>query len=212
MPDSSRAALWFLKNFVLIQFHLLAKEKQFEIKNSNISFLSASTTQPINKNIHSQQSNYCNKCKFCDRGFNTQSKPSKCNSCENFFHKSSCLKEHKKLCNVLKATTSTPPAYCQASFPNLTSSLTFVPATVSSSSNSSQTPPQTKYSKMKIQKQSMKNISLHPIKQLNSVLQQQHLHQPRNYQLQQLHVLVLLPPLLAIFQDVTTNLGFINNV
>lgn len=97
MLDSSRAALWFLKKFILVKFKIKAKEKQFEIKNTNATLLNTSSNQPANKNIHPQQSYHGNICSYSNRGFNTQSKPSKCNSCENYFHKSSYLKDHMKV-------------------------------------------------------------------------------------------------------------------
>ena len=142
MPDNSRAALWFLKKCILVQFKIQAKEKHFMIKNTNATFLDGPSNQPANKNIHTQGSHHSNNCSYCNCGFNTQSKPSRCSLCENYFHKSTCIKDHMKTCKTSSgyqglpsissrtssrtSATTSPPTYSQASFPNLKSTLTTV--------------------------------------------------------------------------------------
>ena len=96
MPDSTRSALWFLKNFVLIRFKEQAKAKNYAIRSTNESILNAcnNSTSKVNKRTanHDPQSS----CSSCNRGFNTSSKPSKCTVCGYFFHKTNCLRDHNK--------------------------------------------------------------------------------------------------------------------
>ena len=147
MPDSSRAALWFL-NFVLLRFKDQARAKNFEIKNTNATFRNSVTSHKSNTDIHSQNPDVNSSCMECNRGFNTQSKPSRCTKCENFFHKTNCLREHKKICHAkpsqskgneqthVSASLATDvciPTYTQSLIPNLRTSLTFVPSNSSSS-------------------------------------------------------------------------------
>ena len=96
MPDNSRAALWFLNNFVLIQFKDLAKAKNFSIRNTNAAILSAPSSRSSDSKISATSSN---SCQSCNSLFDTRSKPSKCINCGKFLHKTGCLKEHMKLCS-----------------------------------------------------------------------------------------------------------------
>ena len=96
MPDNTRAALWFLNNFVLIRFKELAKAKSFSIKNTNSAILSAPSSRSSGPKIATTSSN---SCQSCNSLFDTRSKPSKCINCGKFLHKTGCLKEHMKLCS-----------------------------------------------------------------------------------------------------------------
>ena len=149
MPDNSRAALWFVNTFLLTRFKDQAKAKSFAIKNTNAAF--KTFTQSSKSNIASSSSNTCSSCNLI---FITQSKPSRCNICSNFFHKTTCLKDHMKLCNPnphtanlpsivppVSRTISSSDAMTPASaLPGLKTTLTFVPATSSSMLSSSITP------------------------------------------------------------------------
>ena len=112
MPDSSRAALWFLKNFILVRFKEQAKAKNFAIKLTNNAVLSSVSTKESNPT--SASSPACNSCYSCYKRFDTKSKPSRCDNCENFFHKTSCLREHSKLCHSnTRSRTPLPPPTAQ---------------------------------------------------------------------------------------------------
>ena len=96
MPDSSRAALWFLNHFILVRFKEQAKAKSFAIQRTNSSILKASS-DPSNKIGKPQSQN--NSCSACNHGFNTSSKPSLCSFCDKYFHKTNCMRNHMKNCH-----------------------------------------------------------------------------------------------------------------
>ena len=102
MPDSTRAALWFLNNVTLIRFRNIAKTKKFEIKNFNDAAVKIPKKRvPNHPNL--------NSCQSCHSIFNTQSKPSQCICCSKFFHKR-CIKEHLKECRRQSPPTPLPSA------------------------------------------------------------------------------------------------------
>ena len=149
MPDSSRAALWFVNNTILIRFRDQAKAKNFAIKSYNDAVLKHN---PNKKNEH------INSCQSCFSVFNTKSKPSQCDYCANYFHKTSCLRDHMKTCTEKSAnkhrkqqssrnesssiaspqpSSLSVPAVSESScprFPGLQTSVTFIPDQPSSSS------------------------------------------------------------------------------
>ena len=105
MPDSSKAPVWFLNNVTITKFADLAKLKKFAIKNYN----EAVREMPASVSPRTSQAD--NSCQSCLSVFNTQSKPSQCNSCLKFFHKTTCYKDHIKLCkhyNLDKCPTLIP--------------------------------------------------------------------------------------------------------
>jgi hypothetical protein len=109
MPDSSRAALWFLNNVSLKKFKDIAKSKKFEIKNFNKAarnVLQTATTAFPDANT--------NTCHACTLIFNTKSKPSQCNSCSKFFHKM-CIRDHGKFCRKHPPVQSTLASIVPAS-------------------------------------------------------------------------------------------------
>ena len=142
MPDKTRAALWFVNNFILTRFKDQAKAKSFAIKNTNAAF--KSNPQSSKSNIASGSNNTCFLCNLI---FITQSKPSRCNSCSNYFHKTTCLKDHMRFCHPnpqnrnVNLPSFDPPASGNilssaimtqaAAVPGLKTTLTFVPATSS---------------------------------------------------------------------------------
>ena len=133
MPDSSRAALWFLNNAIISRFKDLAKTKKFAIKNFNDAVLKLPQ-----KNSSQNLSN--NACQACNTIFNTQSKPSQCVRCLMFFHKTSCLKDHIKACKVPPASNTQPSLPCLvASSPCASSKYSLPPAVPAPLSGSSTT-------------------------------------------------------------------------
>ena len=153
MPDSTKAALWFLKNFVLVRFQEQAKAKNFAIRNTNKVIINATAKH---QNLPHESSN---SCFSCNRGFNNKSKPSKCDKCGNYFHKTSCLKEHVKLCHPssqlgsrtsvslttafsassLSTAVQSTPIFSGSSFSGIRSTLTFIPRESTASSTGSTT-------------------------------------------------------------------------
>ena len=153
MPDASRAALWFVNNVILVRFRDQAKAKKFAIKTCNNAFKRDTITGNIADKINNKSNNTCHSCKSI---FNTKSKPSRCENCAKYFHKTSCLKDHMKACHrrnsdnsldsssttSLSATVAPPvsptissssaPVSPQPSFSGLRTTLTFVPAITSS--------------------------------------------------------------------------------
>ena len=97
MPDSSRAAVWFLKNLILVRFKDQAKAKNFSIRNTNAAILTAFSSRASSPKISTKSSN---SCLSCNSLFDTRSKPSKCVNCGNFLHKTNCLKDHMKVCHL----------------------------------------------------------------------------------------------------------------
>ena len=99
MPDSTRAALWFVNNTILVRFKEQSKAKNYAVKACNDSILKSTR----NKHVEPRSNfNSGNACFACNSIFNTQSKPSRCEVCSKYFHKTSCLKEHTKVCNTGK--------------------------------------------------------------------------------------------------------------
>ena len=103
MPTKERSPVWFINNIVLPKFKDLAKAKQFAIKTTNSAVLDInskkkkpSTSPPTSLSASpSQRDNNCNSCLQI---FDTKSRPSICNACERYFHKTKCLREHTKTC------------------------------------------------------------------------------------------------------------------
>ena len=123
MPDKSRAALWFL-NFVLLQFRELARSKNIKIKNTNATFRNTSANlEPNTNNIQTETSNTNTFCMECNRSFNTQSKPSRCTFCDKFFHRTTCLRDHKKKCHTSRSNQTLqvdqPNQTCSCVYPIL---------------------------------------------------------------------------------------------
>ena len=148
MPDSSSAVVWFINSVTIKRFRELAKTKKFDIKNFNES------VKKLPQNPAPGVFTSDNSCQACYSIFNTQSKPSRCNFCSKFFHKSSCLKDHIRTCKArsdssnqsypsiplppssLPSATAKPSAQpwtsSQPSIPTIKSSITFIPAVSSS--------------------------------------------------------------------------------
>ena len=115
MPDSTRAALWFLNNIILVRFKEQAKAKNFAVKSTNAAVLRSTPGSHPHSTISAHSSN---SCFSCNRGFNTQSKPSKCSSCKNFFHKTNCLKEHMKICHSSSLESDSGPSSRNLTLPS----------------------------------------------------------------------------------------------
>jgi hypothetical protein len=101
MPDSTKAALWFLNKVIVKKFKEQAKAKKYAIKNIN------EVIQGIE--APSNLVRAPNSCQSCNRSFNTQSKPSMCSSCSKFFHKINCLKDHLRFCSPRPSSCSSLP-------------------------------------------------------------------------------------------------------
>ena len=134
MPDKSKAALWFT-NFITDRFKVQAKAKSYAIKNTNESITKAANNKNVTRHTHSTSSTQSseNSCFQCKGRFDTRCRPSSCENCAEFFHKTTCLKDHQKLCTSQQSLTSLP---CSA-IPGLKATVTFVPhkpSTIASSS------------------------------------------------------------------------------
>ena len=152
MPDSTRSALWFVHNVILIRFKEQSKAKGFAIKNCNEAVLKISKSRPAEPKT---VPNSTNACYFCKSVFNTQSKPSRCALCTNFFHKTSCLKDHMKSCNSSSTQSgaknptipplpnplpvSDAPISATSGIPGLKTTMTFVPVSASSTTSAATT-------------------------------------------------------------------------
>ena len=102
MPDSSRAATWFLNKVTIKRFKDIAKSKKFAVKHFN------EAAKGIGKpRATSFPSSTSNSCQSCFTIFNTKSKPSQCPSCQKFFH-TFCLKDHNRNCKKLLPVSSVP--------------------------------------------------------------------------------------------------------
>ena len=112
MPDSTRAALWFLNNVVNTRFNEMAKSKKFEIKNFNEAARKSSKSKPTLNN---------KTCNFCSQIFSGRAKPSQCGSCQEYFHTKTCLKNHVKNCKK-SSPPSTLPSYLPGSSTSSSSS------------------------------------------------------------------------------------------
>ena len=123
MPDSTRAALWFLNNITLSRFKEIAKSKKFQVKNFN----NAAKLLPTPGSVGTNPNPSDNSCQSCNAIFKTQAKPSLCGSCLKYFHKT-CLKEHSKSCSSRPAHLSSPSF--GASLPTSVQSVAAIPASV----------------------------------------------------------------------------------
>lgn len=101
MPDSTRAALWFVNNVTLTRFKDQAKAKKFAIKSFNEAAKKLPDTQ-----ISENAQQFANCCQSCFSIFNTKSKPSICNFCMKYFHKTNCLKDHTMICPMSSKSAS----------------------------------------------------------------------------------------------------------
>ena len=139
MPDSSKAAVWFYNNFISIRFKELAKSKKFYISNVNSSILKMPHKPIPNAQRDPASSNSCQECK---NPFISQARPSHCDRCGKYFHKTTCLKDHTKICHTVSnqaLPAITTPATQQATlftptFTPLTSNLTSTAPTFTSQS------------------------------------------------------------------------------
>ena len=124
MPDKSKAALWFT-NFITDRFKVQAKAKSYAIKNTNESITKAANNKNVTRHTHSTSSTQSseNSCFQCNGRFDTRCRPSSCENCAEFFHKTTCLKDHQKLCISQQSVTSLP---C-STIPGLKATVTFVP-------------------------------------------------------------------------------------
>ena len=153
MPDASRAALWFVNNVILVRFKDQAKAKNFAIQNCNETFRKDAQTVNNHTKTSTEPNNSCHSCNLV---FNTKSKPSLCEKCAKYFHKTNCLKDHVKTCHGVKSDISpgfsslpvppvlSVPTYTSNSsasvspgtgpnFSGLRTTLTFVPESFSAS-------------------------------------------------------------------------------
>ena len=99
MPDRTRAALWFLDNVTISRFKEIAKTKKYEINNFNEAAKNCTGPKPTLSNRN---------CQSCGQIFVGKAKPSQCVSCQKFFHKSTCLKDHVKSCKMSSTLSSSP--------------------------------------------------------------------------------------------------------
>ena len=130
MPDASRAAAWFANNVTVTRFKEQAKAKKYAIKAFNEAAKKLSSSN-ISANL--QQSANC--CQSCHSTFNTKSKPSRCDLCSKYFHKTNCLKDHSKIC--LSSSQTVPislPSHSSTILASTSSSTTIAPTTSSPSS------------------------------------------------------------------------------
>ena len=102
MPTKERSPVWFINTIVLPKFKDLAKAKQFAIKTTNTAVLDINSKKnkisspPTSLPTASNHGN--NTCNSCLQIFDTKSRPSICNNCDRYFHKTKCLREHTKAC------------------------------------------------------------------------------------------------------------------
>ena len=137
MPDSSKAAIWFHTNVVLIKFKDLARVKQFAVNNTNEAIHQmAKQHSSSSPNISPSTTNACQACSSI---FKYKAAPSRCDKCGKVFHKK-CFKEHTKRC------TMTPQSSYSSISPSTSiqtgSTLISITAVVSSSSSSYHQPPE----------------------------------------------------------------------
>ena len=104
MPDSTKAALWFLNKVIVKKFKEQAKAKKYAIKNINDAIQGIQAPSNLERAP--------NSCQSCNRSFNSQSKPSMCSSCSKYFHKINCLKDHLRFCSSRPSSCSSLPQSC----------------------------------------------------------------------------------------------------
>ena len=100
MPDSTKAAFWFVSKIILKRFQDLAKAKQYAIKNFNslVRDFKPTSNYQHTKDSSSNISHSLNSCQHCLSRFAASARPSVCPHCGKYFHKRNCLKEHMKAC------------------------------------------------------------------------------------------------------------------
>ena len=92
MPDGSRTPIWFLTHFLWDTLVSIAAEKRLDIAKIVRDAIENRTTE--NKTTE----NIANICQHFTRLFDTKSKPTPCNHCLCYFHKTSCLPAHSSSC------------------------------------------------------------------------------------------------------------------
>ena len=88
MPGKLKAAKWFLKYVIYEKFQSLAVSKKYDIKKLNEA-LARANASPGTAFIND------NKCDLCSRSFDSRTKPTFCSRCSKWYHKSSCIKDHR---------------------------------------------------------------------------------------------------------------------
>ena len=78
------AAQWFVKNILYDKFKFLANAKKLSISRFNEAISSSNKIPNYNKS----------QCSYCAGDFIHNAKPTLCTTCNKYFHKSSCLKDH----------------------------------------------------------------------------------------------------------------------
>ena len=97
--NSQKAALWFT-NYVVARIREQAKIKQYQIRNFNEVLIRSSLSSSSNL-----QGNFNNTCHHCENIFNIQSKPTFCDLCLKYCHRT-CIKDHKKTCKLKTVNSS----------------------------------------------------------------------------------------------------------
>ena len=100
MPDTNKAAFWFVSKVILKRFQDLAKAKQYAIKNFNnlVKDLKPTCNNLNSRSSSSNISDPPDSCQQCFSRFSAPSRPAVCTNCGKYFHKRNCLKEHMKGC------------------------------------------------------------------------------------------------------------------
>ena len=101
MPDGNRTPVWFLTHVLWEKLVSLAAEKQVDITRINTAVRDAVENRAT--------VNIANICQHCTRLFDTKSKPTRCNHCLCFFHKTSCLPVHSNSCTNKQNLAPTIP-------------------------------------------------------------------------------------------------------
>ena len=98
MPDNQTSPVWFLKSFINVRFTELARSKHVDIVkfNKKIEELVNRTKKP---------GNISNSCSKCSKQFSSNSVPTKCSFCLNYYHKSTCLPSHSSTCPARRPGT-----------------------------------------------------------------------------------------------------------
>ena len=123
MPDSSKAPIWFVKNFLRELFITQAKAKKYDIEKINDLVLNTQVAKRVNPMPTTSTS-----CSHCGKTFSSNSRPTSCPRCSQPKHSTKCAPCPRTSSSQQKTIPAAPgTALCSASSSSSRVSLLQIP-------------------------------------------------------------------------------------